>query len=65
MLEIISGDAAIEDFSLPIDVEDLSLVEFFQDVAEAQHDDLMANDQHAPVAIMKIDRVQRGAEAAE
>ena len=34
------------------------LVELLEDVAEAQHDDLVADDQHAPVAIMEVDRVE-------
>ena len=41
------------------------LVELLEDVAEAQHDDLVADDQHAPVAIMEVDRVEHRAQAQD
>ena len=41
------------------------LVELLEDVAEAQHHDLVADDQHAPVAIMEVDRVEHRAQAQD
>ncbi len=64
-VEIVGADAAVEHVGLLVDGEDLMFVEFLEDVAEAQHDDLVANDQHAPVAIMQVDRVEHRAKAQD
>jgi len=57
-VEIIGTDAAVEDLGLAIDVEDLGFVEPLEDVAHAQHDHLVADDQHAAVAILQVDGVE-------
>ena len=64
-LELVRGDAAIEHLGLLVDAEDRRLVELLEDVAEAQHDDLVADDQHAPVAIMQVDGVEHRAQAQD
>ena len=40
--EVVGGDAAIEDFGFAVDAEDPLLGQFLEDVAQAQHDDLVA-----------------------
>src|SRR5436190_1055581 len=64
-LEIIFAYAAIDDVALAVDRQDLRLVELLEDVAKAQDDDLVADDQDAAVGMMKADRVERAPEAQD
>jgi cation diffusion facilitator family transporter len=64
-IEAIVGDRAIRDVALPVNLQDARFVERFEDVAHAQHDDLMREDHHALAGIMKRDRVEDGAEAQD
>ena len=61
-LELIGADAAVEHVGLLVDGQDLRLVQLLEDVAHAQHHDLVADDQHAAVAIMQVDGVHHRAQ---
>ena len=64
-LELIFADAAIDDVALLVDRQDLRLVQLLEDVAEAEHDDLVADDQHPPVGMVEADRVERAPQAQD
>ena len=60
--EVVGGNAAVEDLGLAVDRHDLFLGQFLEDVAQAEHDHLVAYDQHALVGILQVDRVERRAQ---
>ena len=62
-LEIERTNPAVENFPCLVDRQDLRLVQFLENIAHAQHHHLVANDQHPPVGIMKVYRIERRAEA--
>ena len=64
-LELIFADAAIDDVARLVDRQDLRLVHLLEDVAQAQHHDLVADDQHPPVGMVEADRVERAAQAQD
>ena len=65
MLEVICGNSAIQDLCLCVDVEDFAFIELLENVAKAEHDNLVADDQNTPVAIMEVDRVEHRSEAED
>ena len=64
-VEIIGANAAVEDLGLLVDGEDLRLVQLLEDVAHAQDDDLVADDQDAAVAIVQVDGVHHRPQAED
>ncbi len=57
-LEAIFADPAIHDVRLLVDREDLRFVQFLENIAEAENDDLMADHQDPSITIMKVDGIE-------
>ena len=64
-VEAVLGDRAVRDIAFGVDRQDLLLRHGLEKIAQAEHDDLVADDQHAAAAVVQGDRVERAAQAQD